>query len=214
MTEINDRLQYVRKKAGFESATEAAESYGWNVNTYRSHENGARGLRFEALSRYARAFNASVTWLLTGAGAETDTFAVRIAGSVKDRCIVENAEQERVQTDIFIGFSVPRNALALLVETDSLYPKYIDGDVLLVWNSPISEKTLSSGGDIMIEGLVQVSEELEVLGSINPSRPDMVEFVGRPPMRDAMVLRFLPVQAVVRFGMASLTAFLEPPLID
>ena len=50
----------------FDEATSAARAHGWNENTYRSHENGARGFRPEKADEYARAFKVSFEWLWRG----------------------------------------------------------------------------------------------------------------------------------------------------
>jgi hypothetical protein len=68
MDEPHDRLQIARQNAGFENATDAARAFAWNENTYRSHENGERGLRLAIAERYAAAFETSAAWLLTGEG--------------------------------------------------------------------------------------------------------------------------------------------------
>ena len=62
------RLREARIAAGFENATEAAERFGWEVVTYRSHENGIRGLRTSVAAQYAKAYKVSYTWLATGEG--------------------------------------------------------------------------------------------------------------------------------------------------
>ncbi|WP_366654473.1 XRE family transcriptional regulator [Fodinicurvata sp. EGI_FJ10296] len=66
-----DRLQLARRKAGFRSANDAALAHGWTISTYRSHENGQRGMKLDAAERYARAYRVSAAWLLTGEGAVT-----------------------------------------------------------------------------------------------------------------------------------------------
>ena len=68
MEDPSQRLQYARIKAGHATATAAAKAYGWNVNTYRSHENAERGLRPKVLRQYAKAFHVSPGWLATGEG--------------------------------------------------------------------------------------------------------------------------------------------------
>lgn len=65
-----ERLQWAREQAGYPSPREAAIRFAWNYNTYKSHENGARGLKQEAAERYAKAFKVSTAWLLTGEGGE------------------------------------------------------------------------------------------------------------------------------------------------
>lgn len=65
---IEDRLRKSRIEAGYASGTETAKAFGWNVVTYRSHENGTRGIPRDKIESYARAFNVSIEWLLTGKG--------------------------------------------------------------------------------------------------------------------------------------------------
>jgi len=71
MEEPSDRLRKARKDAGFQSAAQAAEAYGWTGSTYASHENGTRGLRPAAAARYAKAFKVPAEWLLYGKGRQT-----------------------------------------------------------------------------------------------------------------------------------------------
>src|ERR671929_183506 len=47
-----ERLQSARRQAGYKSAADAARAFGWNVVTYRAHENGTRGLKRDAAERY------------------------------------------------------------------------------------------------------------------------------------------------------------------
>lgn len=61
-----DRLKEARITKGFANATDAARAFGWPEVTYRAHENGIRGLRFEAAQRYAQAFGTTANFLLTG----------------------------------------------------------------------------------------------------------------------------------------------------
>ena len=66
MKEMHERLSYARSRAGFKKATEAARYYGWNENTYRSHENGQRGFKLLDAEKYAKAFGVSPGWLFLG----------------------------------------------------------------------------------------------------------------------------------------------------
>ena len=61
------RLEEARKRAGFKLAVDAAKAFGWNENTYRSHENGHRGMRFDVLDRYAKAFKINAMDIWNGA---------------------------------------------------------------------------------------------------------------------------------------------------
>ncbi len=68
LDEPDERLLWARERARFETASDAARRYGWNENTYRSHENGSRGLSKKAAVKYAATFKVPVEWLLYGQG--------------------------------------------------------------------------------------------------------------------------------------------------
>lgn len=62
-----DRLRRARIDAGYPDAASAARAFGWNEHTYKSHENGTRGLKLFVARKYAQAFrNTSAAELLTG----------------------------------------------------------------------------------------------------------------------------------------------------
>ena len=61
-----ERLQYARHQAGFKQATDAARHFSWNENTYRSHENGSRGINTKSAKKYAEKFKIRIEWLLYG----------------------------------------------------------------------------------------------------------------------------------------------------
>lgn len=66
MGEPKDRLKEARIRAGFKNATEAARRHKWSIDTYRSHENGMRGLSRKAAVKYGKQFKVSAGWLLYG----------------------------------------------------------------------------------------------------------------------------------------------------
>jgi SOS-response transcriptional repressor LexA len=71
-----DRLRAARQKAGYAQPIDAARAFGWNEHTYKSHENGTRGIKLPAAKTYARAFRVSPSWLMFGQRAQLDS-AVR-----------------------------------------------------------------------------------------------------------------------------------------
>lgn len=66
MKEASDRLRELRIKKGFGSPSEAARAFGWNEHTYKSHENGIRGIRLPAARKYAAAYGSTPAYILTG----------------------------------------------------------------------------------------------------------------------------------------------------
>jgi DNA-binding XRE family transcriptional regulator len=78
--EISDRLKQARIRAGFRSASEAANNYGWTNSTYAAHENGTRGVKVEDAKKYALAFRTDPGYLLFG----TETAKSKVAGVPED----------------------------------------------------------------------------------------------------------------------------------
>lgn len=58
------RLKWARERAGYKTARDAAEAFGWAPSTYYGHENGDRKFKIEAAKRYALALNVPWAWLM------------------------------------------------------------------------------------------------------------------------------------------------------
>lgn len=65
-TTIHERLKALREKR-FATAQDAAEAMGISYSTYAGHENGSRGISRSAAIRYARFFQVSLDFIVTGA---------------------------------------------------------------------------------------------------------------------------------------------------
>jgi hypothetical protein len=72
MDESNTRLRKARLDAGFKSVRAAAIRYNWIPSTYASHENGQTPVPRDSATAYARAFKASLAWLLNVEGSTTN----------------------------------------------------------------------------------------------------------------------------------------------
>lgn len=69
MESMGERLTYARTKAGYPTAKEACEAFGWKYSTYVGHENGARGFPLGKARIYGAAFKVPWDWLMNGDGA-------------------------------------------------------------------------------------------------------------------------------------------------
>lgn len=71
MTDAATRLRQLRIRKGYSTAVDAARAFGWSEDTYKSHENGIRGIRPDAARKYASAFGSTPAFILVGGtGAE------------------------------------------------------------------------------------------------------------------------------------------------
>lgn len=66
MSEISERLIEARKRAGYETAADAARALGVKAPTYYAHENATSGLRQKVAEQYAKKFKTTAEWLLFG----------------------------------------------------------------------------------------------------------------------------------------------------
>jgi transcriptional regulator with XRE-family HTH domain len=66
MSEPYERLREARLRAGYAGPADAARAFGWNVNTYKSTENGIRAITAKKARTYAPALKTTVSFLLTG----------------------------------------------------------------------------------------------------------------------------------------------------
>lgn len=137
--QIGARLQLARRAASFSTAAEAAEAMNLVYSTYAGHENGNRGIRAN-LERYARRFNVSTDWLLTGRGKgpalgagqrfiDTPVGKVRLVGRVgAGQAVVPFAEEEYEFVDAPPDPS--GDTVAVEVRGESMLPAYEDGWLL------------------------------------------------------------------------------------
>lgn len=68
MSERAERLKQARMNAGFDRPADAAARFGWNVNTYKSNENGNATFSFAKAKDYAKAFGVRAEWLYDASG--------------------------------------------------------------------------------------------------------------------------------------------------
>lgn len=170
-TERAGRLIEARKKAGFETAADAARALGAAAPTYFAHENGSRGISADAGAIYARRFHVSYEWLMTGkksepiasnAAANTDappypvvsdlanaSQSVPILGAVfgglsGDRFTVGQAVDFARRLP---GIANNKTVFALYVRGDSMFPRFAEGELIYVDPSRVAR----IGDDVLIE---------------------------------------------------------------
>lgn len=76
------RLRQARTEQGFETAAAAAETFGWNRNTYSSNENGNAPFSYRRAKEYAAAFGVRPEWLYDAAGPMRATDAGGLAAII------------------------------------------------------------------------------------------------------------------------------------
>lgn len=131
---MHDRLKRARAQAGFESAAAAAKAFDWNLNTYRSNENGNAPFGRDKAIRYANAFHVRVDWLLQGRGPMKSGARQRVMvmGYVGAGAVVHELMGDDPIDYVDAPFPVPDDCEAFIVRGDSMEPAYMDGTYIIV----------------------------------------------------------------------------------
>lgn len=128
--DMHARLRKAREDAGYADAASAARRFGWGETTYRSHENGARGFKLNRAIEYGRAFRVSPEWLLFGKG-DNGKKPVPLVGYVGAGAEMVPIDDGGALDDVDPPPGVGPSAVAVMVRGDSMFPRYMDGDLLI-----------------------------------------------------------------------------------
>lgn len=165
MKTMHERLAFVRKQVGFQTAKAFAEHHGLQYATYLSHESGDRGFMKNA-EKYADLLNCSLNWLITGEGSPLQTpeetkksYGFSDASDSDNGSRLHNKFPDTYGKIPVLGYAsgsgekaainwdydapiawvdappalagVPK-ASALMYTGDSMYPRYRDGDIIIL----------------------------------------------------------------------------------
>lgn len=181
--EPNDRLRIARENANFETAADAARRFGWQIVTYRHHENGTRGFKKDAALRYARAFRVSPEWILFGTGGP-EKKSVPLVGYVGAGAEVFCTDDGSGSLDdIDPPPGIGPEAVAVMVRGNSMYPRYSDGDVIIYDTHTPLEKVNGS------ECIVALTDGRRYVKNIrqNSDGSHDLESWNAPPIRNAQI---------------------------
>lgn len=188
------RLQRARIAAGFTTASEAARAFGWNENTYRSHENGERGLKKSVAEKYAKSFKVNVGQIMFG-DAEIDMRSrVSIVGEIGLGGHVKLPTRSSKKYDAQLGLMFNNFVRAFVVEQDANLVVFQPGDLLLVW-------ALNTETDVIFGSysIVEIDDKTLLRLVQKGSRRGLVhlEFPLMPTMVDASPSAISVVHAIV-----------------
>lgn len=136
---MHERLRQARQRAGYPSARAAAIRFGWSPSTYSAHENGQNGFDTEAALTYAKAFSCDVSWLVLGDVPLQQRSAVEIIGVAYSTDKIKRLKKDLPKGEKFANliFTVPEHCMAIWVHQDGLYPRYDNGDLIIVREIPL-----------------------------------------------------------------------------
>ena len=195
MGDDSKRLRQARIAAGHKSAAEAIRRFGWKPeSTYRSHENGQTPVPPDAAKQYAKAYKTTAAWILTGDGPQGSRMT-RLSGEIgagSEVRPVPVGDSGLPDHDIPLPPSAPDGATALRVRGDSMYPRYMDGELVFYVKDGTSPSELLNR-----ECVVQLSDGRVFLKRLRPgSKKNLfhLESWNAPIMLDQRVKWAAPVR--------------------
>lgn len=127
------RLREARAARGYASAPAFARAIGFEIPTYHHYENGRRGFARHA-SRIAKFLRVDLEWLISGRGRmDARPAGVPLHGTVGAGAhIIPFTDDGSAAPFQFVSMPDPDHLGALRVSGDSQYPRYLDGEIVLV----------------------------------------------------------------------------------
>ena len=193
--EQHERLRLARTKAGFLTAADAARRFGWQMETYRHHENGTRNAPKAKVQTYARAFRVSPEWLLLGIG-DSSKRPLPLVGYVGAGAEVYAIDDGGCLDEIEPPPGIGPDAVAVLVRGDSMFPRYMEGD-LLIYDAHVTLQ--KADGQECVVGLPDGRRFVKIVRAEKDGMATL-ESWNRPPMREVMIEWVAPVMWVRRAG--------------
>ncbi len=130
-------------KRGYDTRRAAAHAMGISEVTYGQHENGTRPISKNAAERYARFFGSTIDYILTGRDRRgAGNVYVPVMGKVGAGAQVDMPTDyagSEILDDIAINLA---EASLLQIEGESMMPRYLPGEWLIVDRHPVSPEHL------------------------------------------------------------------------
>lgn len=196
--EPHERLAHARREAGFSTASEAARAFGWNENTYRSHENGERGIKQNIAEIYARAFHTTASYILFG---DEDIFwrsGVLLAGTVGPggKVSFSPASTNEKNTQIAqMAIMFNHDVVGFKVGEDANIAVFQPGDLIVTW--ALEHKPAAA---IENYALVRTAGEewmLKLVRQGDVRSRFHLEMPFQPTLTNVHILDALPVHAII-----------------
>lgn len=177
--QIGDKLTYLRKNAGL-NQDELAKKLHISRSSIAMYESNARIPTTSTLSRYASLFGVSTDYLLGTRhdnNGSSNSIIINVYGRVPAGIPLEAIEDIQDTEELSLkDYQTSKDYIGLIVDGDSMYPKYLKGDTIIVEVTPQCENgedcvVYVNGYDATLKTVIKNDDGTITLQPINPSYP-------------------------------------------
>ena len=189
--EIGDKLKYLRKSERL-SQGELAKKLHISRSSIAMYESNARIPTTSTLSRYSSLFGVSTDYLL-GTKSDSDSHSshitINVYGKVPAGIPIEAIEDIQDTEELSLkDYQASKDYIGLIVDGDSMYPKYLKGDTIIVEVTPQCETgqdcvVYVNGYDATLKTVIKNEDGSITLQPINPSYPPTTYGLDDEPVK-------------------------------
>lgn len=176
---LGNRLRQLRIDSD-KTQSDIAKSLNVSVGAVSSYERNERFPLPDVLERYTDIFGVSYDYLLGKTNTKSyveDKITVNVYGRVPAGIPIEAIEDIEDTEELSLkDYSPNKDYLGLIVDGDSMYPKYLKGDTIIVEVTPDCESgedcvVYVNGYDATLKSVIKNNDGSITLQPINPSYP-------------------------------------------
>lgn len=176
---VGKRLRVLREDLGLKQDS-LADLLDVNRASISLYESNKRTPSQKILMKYADIFDVSTDYILKGHQTPVegqDYITINVYGSIPAGIPIEAIEDISDTEDLSLKeYDRNKTYLGLVVDGDSMYPKYLDGDTIIIEKTPDCESGTDAavyvnGYDVTLKTLIKNDNGTITLMPINPSYP-------------------------------------------
>lgn len=188
---LNIKLRKLRNRLG-KTQEEIANQLGISRVRYNQYETGKRTPDTEMICSLAEIFNVTTDYLLDSPTMKLENkkgyITVKVYGSVPAGIPIEAIEDVIDEEDLSLeDYSPYHEYVGIRVKGDSMYPRYEDGDVIIVQVQPDCENrqdavVFVNGYEATLKTVVKNNDGTITLQPVNPMYPPRTYGPGDDPI--------------------------------
>ncbi|WP_234025817.1 LexA family protein [Anaerococcus sp. Marseille-P3915] len=187
---ISKKIRQLRKEQGW-TQKQLSEKLHVGKTTVSNYETGYSEPDIDMLNKMAKLFNVSVDTILGNKNPVEgqDYITINVYGSIPAGIPIEAIEDISDTEDLSLKeYDKNKTYLGLKVDGDSMYPKYLDGDTVIIEKTPDCESGTDAavyvnGYEATLKTVIKNPNGTVTLRPINPNYSPQTYGPGDEPVR-------------------------------